>query len=224
MKKTWILAAGLFTATARAQPEATLFPSDTEKSEPSMSVWVQPVGALAYGLAGPLLDDTGGNTYFMLPVGLNVPLSPTQELVFELTPFVSRQGCEGPCSTRALALSVGSAWSLSPHSSRGSFFIQPKVMGMVSQDEGVTDIGVWDARVWRETGSQLSLGLDVGYRVKSEHLFLAFVLGGSVGRGWNVPVTSSSLFFSFFDWPELPRKDKWVFDLNLNLMRIGASF
>jgi hypothetical protein len=85
-------------------------------------------------------------------------------------------------------------------------------------------VGASDAGLWTETGSQLSLGLDVGYRVKSEHLFLAFILGGSVGRGWNIPASSSSLFFSFLDWPQPRRESKWVFDLNLNLLRIGASF
>ncbi|QRN95551.1 hypothetical protein JRI60_41905 [Archangium violaceum] len=207
MKKTCSLAVCLLTATAWAQP-----------GEPSVSVWVQPVGTLAFGLAGPLVGP--GTSYLTLPVGMNVPLSPTQELVFEVTPFLSRQDCEGPCSTRALALAVGSAWSLSPHSSRGSFFIQPKVMGLVSRDKGVSG----GDSPWMETGSQLSLGLDVGYRVRSEHLFLAFVLGGSVGRGWNVPASSSSIFTSFLDWPQGRRESKWVYDLNLNLLRIGASF
>lgn len=217
MKKTWILAACLLMGTAWAQPEAATPASDAVKPGPSLSVWVQPLGALAFGLAGPLLGPD--NSYFMLPLGMNVRLSPTQELVFEATPFVSSQDCEGPCRTRALALAVGSAWSLSPHSSRGSFFIQPKVIGLVSRDVGVSDAGLWT-----ETGGQLSLGLDVGYRVKGEHLFLSFILGGSVGRGWNVPASSQSLFASFLDWPQPRRKDKFVFDLNLNLLRIGASF
>ena len=216
MKKLWVLAACLFTGTAWAQSEA-VSPSLDDESEPSVSVWIQPLGTLAFGLGGPLLGS--GNSYLMLPVGMNVPLSPTQELVFEVTPFLSRQDCEGPCRTRALALSVGSAFSLSPHSSRGSFFIQPKVTGLVSQDVGFSDAGSWT-----ETGGQLSLGLDLGYRVKSEHLFLTFALGGSVGQGWNVPQSSTSLFASFLDWPQRSREDKWVFDLNVNLLRIGASF
>ncbi|XXF80197.1 hypothetical protein P2318_10715 [Myxococcaceae bacterium GXIMD 01537] len=217
MKKTWILAACVFTGTAWAQPEVASPAPNAVKREPSLSVWVQPLGALAFGLAGPLVGS--GNSYFMLPLGMNVPLSPTQELVFEATPFASSQSCEGPCRTRALSLAVGSAWSLSPHSSRGSFFIQPKVIGLVARDVGVSDAGLWT-----ETGGQLSLGLDVGYRVKGEHLFLAFVLGGSVGRGWNVPASSQSVFFSFLDWPQRSRENKFVFDVNLNLLRIGASF
>ncbi|WNG49384.1 hypothetical protein F0U60_38640 [Archangium minus] len=214
MKKLWVLAACLFTGTAWAQPEAVSPSSETDGSEPSVSVWIQPLGTLALGLAGPMGGP--GTSYLMLPVGMNVHLSPTRELVFEVTPFLSSQDCEGPCRTRALAFSVGNAWSLS---SRSSFFILPKVMGLVSQD-----VGASDTDVWTETGGQLSLGLDVGYRVKSEHLFLTFVLGGSVGRGWNVPHTSSSLFTSFYDWPQRSRENKWVFDLNLNLLRIGASF
>ena len=217
MKKTWILAACLLTGTAWARSEAVALAPDAVNPEPSVSVWIQPLGALAFGLAGPLVGP--GNSYFMLPLGMNVPLSPTQELVFEATPFASSQDCEGPCQTRALALAVGSAWSLSPHSSRGSFFLQPKVIGLLARDVGVSDAGTWT-----ETGGQLSLGLDVGYRVKGEHLFVAFVLGGSVGRGWNVPSSSQSVFSSFLDWPQRSRGNKFVFDLNLNLLRIGASF
>lgn len=217
MKKTWILVACLFTATAWARPQTPSPASDAVESTSSVSVWAQPVGTLAFGLAGPLVGR--GNAYFMLPLGMNVPLSPTRELVLELTPFLSRQECEGPCSTRALTLAVGSAWSLSPHSSRGSFFLQPKLVGVVARDVGVSDSGSWT-----RTGGQLSLGLDVGYRVNSEHVFLTFMLGGSVGRGWNVPTSNVSLLFSFLSWPEPRRESKWVFDLNLNLLRIGASF
>jgi hypothetical protein len=53
---------------------------------------------------------------------------------------------------------------------------------------------------------------------------MAFVLGGSVGKGWNVPRSSESLFFSFLDTPERAREDKSVWDVNLNLVRIGGSF
>lgn len=217
MKKTWILVACLFSVTAWARSQPPSPPPDTADAAPSVSVWVQPVGTLAFGLMGPLVGP--GNSYLLLPLGMNVPLSPTQELVLEVTPFLSRQECEGPCTTRALTLAVGSAWSLSPQSSRGSFFLQPKVVGVVSRD-----VGVSNEDVFRETGGQLSLGLDVGYRVKSQHLFLTFMLGGSVGRGWNVPASSTSLLFSFVTWPEPRRESKWVFDLNLNLLRIGASF
>ena len=110
MKKTWMLVACLFTATAWARPQAPSPASDTVESAPSVSVWAQPVGTLAFGLAGPLVGP--GNVYFTLPLGMNVPLSPTRELVLELTPFLSRQDCEGPCSTRALtsiSISCGSA-------------------------------------------------------------------------------------------------------------------
>ncbi len=50
MKKTWILVACLFTATAWARPQAPSPASDTLESAPLVSVWAQPVGTLAFGL------------------------------------------------------------------------------------------------------------------------------------------------------------------------------
>jgi len=156
---------------------------------------------------------------------MDLPLSPTQHLVLELTPLFIRQDCEGPCSSAALYLALGPAWTVFPDAEGGGFFVAPKLAGLVARDVGFTDLGSPPtAEVWSETGVQLSLGLDVGYRMVRGPFYLAFVLGGSVGRGWNVPAWAPSTFFSMLDWPRRSRADKWVWDLNPNLVRAGVAF
>ncbi|WP_224365334.1 hypothetical protein [Hyalangium versicolor] len=202
MKNLCVLAAWLIAGAAWAA-----------EREPSLSLWIQPLSALTL----TPLAASEGNTFLMVPGGANIPLSPTQDLVLEITPIMSLQECEGRCSTYGLSLAVGSSWTVLPNNSGGGFFLQPKLGGVVARDSRGGEN--------TETGTQLSLGLDLGYRTKLGPLFLAFVGGGSVGWGWNVPSSSQSVFFSLWDWPDLARREnKVVWDLNLHLLRIGASF
>ncbi|HYH96367.1 hypothetical protein [Hyalangium sp.] len=188
-----------------------------------MTLWTQPVGALA--LWAGFRAVTQEDTYLMVPVGANVPLSPTQELVLELTPIWTRQDCEARCSSLALAVAVGTAWAVAPNGSGGGFFLQPKLVGVVSRDSREAGFEVpFDEGSWSATRGQLSLGLDVGYRMNFGRFFMAFVLGGSVGLGWDVPTSSHSIFFSLLDWPQRSSQDKVVWDFNLHLLRLGASF
>jgi hypothetical protein len=224
MKKSWVLAACLFAGAAGAQPSEQSLEQESPPPEPapSLSLWVEPLGPLALT---PLMASVG-NTFVMVPLGMHLPLSPSQDLVLELTPIFSRQRCESRCSSQMLALAVGTSWLLLPNNSRGGLFLQPKLIGVLAHDSRGVDVVMFshESGAWSEAGAQLSLGLDVGYRLRFGHLFLEFVLGGSVGRGWNVPSSSQSLFFSLLDWPERHREDKGVWDLNLHLLRVGASF
>ena len=216
MNKTWVLAAFLMSGAAWAQP-VTEFEGTSPASErfaPSASVWIQPLSLLTL----TPFSAFEGSTLVMLPLGANIPLSDRTDLVFEVTPIWISQDCEGRCTTRGLAVAAGPAWTVLSTRPGSGFFVQPKLVGLVARDESRAEEN------WSETGQQLSLGLDVGYRMTRGHFFMAFVLGGSVGKGWNVPRSSESLFFSFLDWPERAREDKSVWDVNLNLVRIGGSF
>jgi hypothetical protein len=204
MKKVWVLAACLFATVASSQPS---------EQAPSLSLWVEPMSSL---VLTPLAASVG-DTFIMVPLGMHLPLSSRQDLVLELTPIFSFQQCEGRCRTQALALAVGSSWILLPNNSRGGLFVQPKLVGVLSRDSR-------GENAQAHTAAQLSLGLDVGYRLNFGRLFMEFVLGGSVGAGWNVPRSSPSIFFGLYDWPELQREDKAVWDLNLHLLRLGANF
>ncbi len=190
----------------------------------SWALWVQPLSPLMVTLQMAMLD----GTFIMLPLGVNVPLGPTQDLVLELTPMFtsfSKEGCEEVCGSRALSVSLGIAKSLNPRTPGRGFFLQPKVVGVVARDSrNVGAPAPFDKDSWSGVGGQLSLGLDVGYRLPFEHFFLSFVVGGSVGYGWNAPEQSQSIFYSLFGPPTRQRKDKLLWDPNLNLIRIGAEF
>ncbi|MBN1210731.1 MAG: hypothetical protein JXB05_38135 [Myxococcaceae bacterium] len=223
MKKCWVLAACLIAGAAWAQPveELLLEARAPERPAPSVALWTEPLSALT---VTPWYYSQE-NTFVMVPLGANLPLSPTQDLVLELTPLWTRQDCEARCSSQALALAIGTSWLVSPNGSGGGLFLHPKLVGVISRDRREAGLPTpIDEGSWSETGGQLSLGLDVGYRVSRGRLFLEFVLGASVGRGWNIPLSSQSLFFSFLDWPQRGREDKWVWDLNVHLVRIGVSF
>ena len=71
--------------------------------------------------------------FFMVPLGLNVPLGPRRDLVFELTPMLMDASCDSACSWKALSVSAGMSWTSRPGPSGGSgLFVQPKVMGLVA--------------------------------------------------------------------------------------------
>ncbi|HZI09532.1 MAG TPA: hypothetical protein VE153_04015 [Myxococcus sp.] len=212
-----LLAACLITGAAWAQPSAAP-PGD---SAPGVAVWVKPLSALTLT---PVLASQG-ETFVMVPVGMNLPLGTRTDLVLELTPIWTRQDCEARCTGRALSLAVGPSFLVAPSSPGSGFFLQPKLVGVLAQQSRETELSVpGDPGSWSETSTQLSLGLDVGYQLRRGPLFLAFVLGASVGRGWNVPASSPSVFFSLVDWPERAREDKLTWDVNLHLLRVGASF
>lgn len=214
MKKTWVLAACLMSAAAWAQPA-------TEFEGRAPTVWIQPLSLLTLT---PIMASEG-STLVMLPLGANIPLGDRTDLVFEVTPIWGSQDCEARCTTRGLAVAAGPAWTVLQTRPGSGFFVQPKLVGVLARDSRDVDVVTdFDDGSWSETGRQLSMGLDVGYRMTRGHFFMAFVLGGSVGKGWNVPRDSKSLFFSLLDSPQREREDTSVWDVNLHLVRIGGSF
>ncbi len=221
MTKTWGLAACLIAGAAGARPATELAADASAGAAPSVAVWVKPLGPLTLTPVLAAQDDT----FVMVPLGMNIPLGATTELVLELTPIWTRLDCEARCTTRALSLAVGPSWTAVPTSPGSGFFLQPKLGAVVARDSREAGTATpLDEGSWSETGTQLSLGLDLGYQLRRGHLFLAFVVGASAGRGWNVPASSQSVLFSMVDTPERGREDKWVWDLSFHLLRIGASF
>ena len=72
-------------------------------------------------------------------------------------------------------------------------------------------------------GDSSRWGLDVGYRMPTDQLFLEVMLGFSEGRGWERPVFLWSVFTSL-DSFKTQRENKWVWDFNPNLLRVGGRF
>jgi hypothetical protein len=179
-----------------------------------VALWTAPLGPL---MLGPF-NAANGNTYLMVPLGANIPLSREFDLVLELTPSWISQNCAPPCGSKTLALAVGTAWTPRPSASGGGFFLQPKLMGVLTRDTGGEDVTI------TTTQGRLLLGLDLGYRLNFDRLFLAFALGGNVGMGWNVHGSPQSTFVELAGRPEFGALDKVVWDLNVNFVRIGANF
>jgi hypothetical protein len=163
-----------------------------------------------------------------LPVGLNVPVSRSWDLVLEVTPLFKSSTHAYPLREKAayvLAVAVGSAWFMRGHSAPGGFFLQPKLVGVISYDAR-DDFRDYYNAPYSPVGRQLSFGLDVGYRVTVRDVVLDFIVGGSMGWGWNVPDQGHSLFRSLLD--VLPeggyRTNRFVWDPNLHLVRLGFTF
>ena len=205
---------GAFTAAASpATPETD--------DRPGVSLWVQPVLALPSAVYSTL----GPHELIMVPLGVSLPLGARREVVVEVTPLYESDDCHGSCSTRTLIAAVGTSWFVSSESTRAGFFIQPKLVGVVSRyDSVVHKVGTTLIETSSSRRGQLSLGLDVGYRLPSRRLLLEFMVGGSVGRGWNVSPGEASVISVFrVETPE-PRPNRWVWDINPNLLRLGGRF
>jgi hypothetical protein len=192
------------------------------REKPGVALWVEPLLVIPT----TALNAFSYDTFFLLPLGLNVPLGPRQDLVVELTSFYRRVAdCDGTCTSKVFSLAVGTSWRVGPGHSRGGFFIQPKLVAVLGIDEtsgyypgAGTDVD------WVTTGEQLSVGLDVGYRVPSKHLVLEFVLGGSVGHRWNLQTRYSGFVAALLARQYRAQPGNWVWDINPNLIRIGGRF
>lgn len=83
------------------------------------------------------------------------------------------------------------------------------------------------ARANRRTrGGQLTLGLDLGYRktTAGSSSYLAVVFGAGVGYSWNQRRKEFDLGAQY----GMPRgdahRDGRIFDINMDLLRVGFSF
>lgn len=184
-------------------------------------------------LIGPVL---GVGLNITLPVGMNVRLTDTTDAVFELRPMLARTRCinvhgdaVSRCGTlQALRATVGLAWIPSPKAGGAGFFIQPKLSGMVThQTVRGTEVPVTPEGTRMETGAQVSLGFDVGYRRMNprSRSFFAPVIGVAVGYSWN---QQRDKVDSEWLWGRRQRargwQDKFIMDVNLDLLRFGVTF
>ncbi|WP_434383753.1 hypothetical protein [Melittangium boletus] len=179
--------------------------------------WLQPVAPILVNAA--LFTD--GAYIATLPVGLNLPVSRRWDLVLELTPILKNHRYGG--GALAMAAAVGTAWFMQQRPAHDGFFLQPKLVGVIAYDRR-NDFSESYQGPFNPVEKQLSLGLDLGYRIVVRGGFLDLLLGGSVGWGWNVPSSDNSLFLSLAE--QLPsgyREDKRVWDPNLHLLRIGLT-
>ncbi|WP_240359689.1 hypothetical protein [Pyxidicoccus trucidator] len=163
-------------------------------------------------------------------------MSDTTDWVFEVTPMLMRDPCSvlhgtpARCGTvRALKASVGVAWTPWPGERGDGLFIQPRVAGMWVHDAARgTELtgGVEEGDERNETGGQVTFGFDVGYRKTRarSRSFLAPVIGVGVGYAWNQRREKFD-FGALYGMPSANEwKDQRIVDLNLDILRFGATF
>ncbi|OJT26174.1 hypothetical protein BO221_10170 [Archangium sp. Cb G35] len=210
-----------------------------EASVPRRSVWIQPIGTAFVGLA------MGENSAFYLPLGANLPLGEDSNtsLGVELTVTTgsmratSEYGGGGsravPNYWRVLA-AAGPVLPLA-RSSRplSGPFLQPKLITNVSYEPAY---GYDDDDHAGGASLELQLGLDVGWQFTVGNVYLAPVLGVSMGYGFNMPgggrstlsggpaFAPSRVFHPEFVGYEPRRGPAPVLGINLNLLRLGSAF
>ncbi|MBM7113515.1 hypothetical protein [Archangium primigenium] len=208
--KALCVALCLVAGASSAQEEA----SRPEPHRPAFTF--QPVASLLVLTRGASLDES---LLFMLPVGMSVPLEERWrqwELMLELTPIYS-QGSASRWSL-ALALAAGATWFKNDTSPHQGFFLQPKLMGVILRDMSDRD------SQRSSMATQVTVGLDIGYRVPVEIGQLDFLVGGGVGWGWNVPRDAPSLYLPLLGSSYgYDRTNKVVWDPNLHLVRLGFT-
>ncbi|WP_146209581.1 hypothetical protein [Vitiosangium sp. GDMCC 1.1324] len=212
-------------------------PGPSQAAVPRRSFWVQPIGTAVMGLA--LREDSA----LYLPLGANLPLGEdsSTSLGIELTVMTGamRAAYEHQVSSngvvprywRVLA-AAGPVFSLSGRPLSGPF-VQPKLFTNVSYEPE------YDSDEARHTGGtsvELHLGLDLGWQFTVGPVYIAPVLGASVGYGFNLPGGGTSTLSgrpSFepsrvlaprFVGFETKRGSSPVVGANLNLLRVGAVF
>ncbi|MFP2929331.1 hypothetical protein ACLESO_29850 [Pyxidicoccus sp. 3LG] len=205
----------------------------SDEARASYAIWTTSFMDWGLMLIGPVL---GVGLHAALPVGLNVRLSDTTDWVFEVTPMLTRKQCTNVhgraarrCGTvRALKGAVGVAWTPWPGARGDGLFLHPKVSGMWTHDvaSGPELTGGLEGGERRETGGQVVLGLDVGYRKTAarSRAFIAPVLGVGVGYSWNQRRNRFDVGSQFGDPQGAEWKNQRIVDLNIDLVRFGATF
>lgn len=222
---------------ASADVPVTPYPAPSEATAPRRSFWVQPLGTAFMGLV--LREDSA----LYLPLGANLPLGEgsSTSLGVELTVMTGamRAAYEHQVSSngvvprywRVLA-AAGPVFSLSGRPLSGPF-VQPKLFTNLSYEPE------YESDESRHTGGvsvELHLGLDLGWQFTLGSLYIAPVLGASVGYGFNLPGGGTSTLSGSPSFEpsrvlaprlvgfETKRGAAPVVGVNLNLLRVGAVF
>jgi hypothetical protein len=203
-----LTAAGILLAAPAAAPASDAGP--VLHSDPSASIWVQPLGAIATGLEGALY----------LPIGTNVQVGRRSDLVVELTP--TRANWYG-CSTRSLGGWSTAGFALFSAPERTGWFLQPKLIGRYFHTSGgVTSLDLFpcDHLALQGHDFELRAGVDVGFAWRWEGAAVAAAVGASAGYCWNC--VGDLIFLARFE--DDSRQDRPSVGVNPNVLRIGVAF
>jgi len=209
-----LLMALLLTASPEVPPTST-------PAEPRYALWMQPVGTALFGLYGQA---------FYLPLGMNVPLSGKTSLALELTPVLGTWRSEyddAPNDTGRhwrVAAAAGPLFSFGDGPLSGPF-IEPKLMTVLAHD---SDYGYDGSSIKGGTSFELQAGLDVGWQFSAGGWYFTPMLGASAGYCFNCSGSArdweSSLVTPMARSYSMERHGRAVFNVNLNLLRLGTVF
>jgi hypothetical protein len=189
------------------------------------AAWIQPVGIA-------LITRSSDEVY--LSGGFNIPFGQQRSLAVELA-YLRIHGGTGPKPWFSGVVSDESFWewdygilTVGPSLELDGGgrplegpFIQPKaIIALLRSRLGYGGLE-FPARDITTFGIGLEAGIDVGYHLRFDPIYLAPVLGLSVGAGRGVPLGLLGMYPMELGGP-VGRALK--FDLNVNLLRIGAVF
>ncbi len=160
--------------------------------------------------------------YSGLALGANIPFNPDNDLVVEVMPFMIRENCDSYCGGKGVFAAVGMSYRLFQLGGgpRDGFFVQPKLVVHAQRDDYV--FGALE----HEDRFSVAIGADIGYRMTFGNVFVAPVLGASVGYASSI----NDYYPRFFPLAVFgPNGSPWDepvlgFDLNVHLLRVGFAF
>lgn len=167
-----------------------------------------------------------------VPIGVGRSFSETTTGVLEVTPMLTRNSCNREsmrCDTiRQLKVTVGLAWKPAPRARGQGFFFQPRLSGMWTFDsQHFRPFGRASALTYeQEHGFQVTLGMDVGYRVVTRRsgFFFEPMLGLGMGYSVNQRRKAIDVSFQYGNPMTEDRTDRAITDLDLDLVRLGVTF
>ncbi|MCP3102858.1 hypothetical protein LZ198_28670 [Myxococcus sp. K15C18031901] len=228
MSRPLLLAALLLTSAASAT-EPLMSQPPPKEARRTFSLWTRPLIHTALMVGG-----VGANVrYFAVPLGVGLRLSDSTEGSLEATYTYGNSTCAGhqeDCGVmKGLSLAAGVAWWPRPNPRGSGFYLQPQLSARRTWDRHpVRTTGPSSASVAVRTfdGTQATVGINLGYRLVGRNLrgFIEPMIGIAAGYSWGQRRNR-------FDWRSQyatpwgnEHGDRAVWDLNLDVFRIGLSF
>jgi hypothetical protein len=204
------------------QPSKMLRPDGKEGGEaapeeagPRGTIWIQPVATLFVPLVS-VFASLGGITHAWNTFSFGATVSFGR--VNAVAEFGWARTTRVNVGTGFEFLSLVGAWAVvgvaihTGDRALSGFFIEPRLhLGLMYDEDGIVSVA-----------HDIQVGLNVGYQVVlAERIYLAFIIGGTIGGGTNQTNPLSGPFL--FD-VGVRQRSQVVVGANLHLFRIGLAF
>lgn len=211
MRLRWALPVALtLSFSSLAQP-----PARTEAAAQS-AIWVSPI-LFGVSLAEVLVSSAPAAASF--PVGVSHSMSPHWNLVVEAA--ASWGSSSGPDSYQhratQLVVAVGPEFNLGAEGQRDGMFVLPKIIAAYWWLDRTSQTG---APSLFTDAAELQLGVDLGYRISWGSFYFASFFGISGGYSTYASSAWAGPLLNTYE----RGSSRAVFALNLNFLRVGATF